>query len=277
LHVAVVGHIEWVRFLRLSAFPRPGQILHADDAWDEAAGGGSVAAVELSRLAGSCLFFTALGNDAAAAVARQALEARGVRVRAAARPAPQRRATTLIGPEGDRAIIVQGPAFGPSARDALGFEDLADCDAVYICKADPPLVRLARQARVLVATARMLPVLREAGVQLDVLVRSAHDENESFAAGDLDPAPRHVVSTEGACGGVYESRTGERGRWEPEPLSGPLRDTYGAGDSFAAGLCYALGDGLSMAAALRFAARRGALALCRPGAHGDGGAATTAC
>ena len=268
MRVAVVGHIEWVRFLRLSEFPRSGQILRAEEAWDEAAGGGSVAAVELARLAGSCLFFTALGNDAVTATARDTLAAHGVRVRAAARAAPQRRATTIIGPEGDRSIIVHGPAFGPSAEDALGFEDLARCDAVYVCKADPALVRLARQARVLVATARILPILREAKVQVDALVRSAHDESEAYSAGDLDPPPGCVVSTEGASGGLYESLTGEVGRWPAEPLPGPIRDTYGAGDSFAAGLCYALGDGLSLGQAVRFAARRGALALCRRGAHG---------
>jgi len=268
MRVSVVGHIEWVRFLKLAQFPRSGQILRAEDAWDEAAGGGSVAAVELARLAGSCLFFTALGNDGVTALARDALEARGVRVRAAARQAPQRRATTLIGPEGDRSIIVYGPAFGPAAEDALGFEDLAGCDAVYLCKADPALVRLARQARVLVATARILPILREAKVVVDALVRSANDESEAYCAGDLEPLPRLVVSTEGASGGSYESLSGEIGRWAPEPLPGPIQDTYGAGDSFAAGLCYALAARLSLPEAVRFAARRGALALCRRGAHG---------
>jgi ribokinase len=270
MRVAVIGHIEWVRFLRLAAFPRPGQILHAEETWEEPAGGGSVAAAELSRLAGSCLFFTALGDDAAADT-RAILESYGIAVRAATRAEPQRRATTIVGPGGDRSIIVHGPPSGPLAADALGFDDLSACDAVYVCKADPPLLRLARGARVLVATARILPALREARVTLDALVRSAHDEGERYAPGELEPPPRAVVSTEGGAGGSYESLEGECGRWEPAALPGPLRDTYGAGDSFAAALCYALAAGSTLAEGVRVAAERGACALARPGALGGRG------
>ena len=45
-------------------------------------------------------------------------------------------------------------------------------------------------------------------------------------------------------------------------------DAYGAGDSFAAGLTYALGRGDGLADALAFAADEGARALTRRGAHG---------
>jgi len=49
---------------------------------------------------------------------------------------------------------------------------------------------------------------------------------------------------------------------------GPLQDAYGAGDSFAAGLTYGLAEGLSMDEAVGLAARSGAAALSRRGAHG---------
>lgn len=270
MRVAVIGHIEWVRFLRLPSFPRPGQILHAEACWEEPAGGGSVAAAELARLAGSCLFFTALGNDAIAERTREQLEAHGVSVRAAARDEPQRQATTLLGPGGERTIVVHGPASGPLGADDLDYEALRSCDAVYLCKADPPLIRLARRARVLVATARILPALAEARVPLDALVRSRDDESERYVPGDLDPPPRALVATEGRAGGSYEA-DGEAGRWEPAPLPGPLADSYGAGDSFAAALCHALAAGEVLAAALRFAAERGAAALTRAGALGGRG------
>ena len=37
--------------------------MHALDTWEEPGGGGAVAAVQLARLAGDCLFLTALGED----------------------------------------------------------------------------------------------------------------------------------------------------------------------------------------------------------------------
>jgi ribokinase len=49
-------------------------------------------------------------------------------------------------------------------------------------------------------------------------------------------------------------------------LYGPYEDAYGAGDCFAAGLTYALAQGLEVADALTFASERGALALTRKGA-----------
>ena len=65
MKVAVVGHIEWVEFARVDHVPEPGEILSAHETWEEAAGGGAVAAVQLANLAGSCLFFTALADAGA--------------------------------------------------------------------------------------------------------------------------------------------------------------------------------------------------------------------
>ena len=61
----------------------------------------------------------------------------------------------------------------------------------------------------LVATARELETLKEAGVQLDVLVRSAKDEAERYEPGDLEPPLLgSSSSTEGKDGGSYESEEG---------------------------------------------------------------------
>jgi ribokinase len=51
-------------------------------------------------------------------------------------------------------------------------------------------------------------------------------------------------------------------------VAGPVQDTYGAGDSFAAGLTYGLGEGLAVEEAIALGARTGAAALARRGAHG---------
>jgi ribokinase len=67
---------------------------------------------------------------------------------------------------------------------------------------------------------------------------------------------------------MYTLAGGEPERYPPSPLPGRLEDTYGAGDSFAAGLTFALAERRPVEEALAFASRRGAAALARRGAHG---------
>jgi len=213
------------------------------------------------------LFFTAIGTGDAGRAVRAAFEERAHTLFAAARAEPHPRVFTLLDDaEGERTITVLAPPLFSRGADTLAWSELDDVDAVYFCKGDRDAVHHARRARVLVATARALSVLREARVQVDVLVRSARDTGEAYSPGDLDPAPLAVVETEGADGGSYVTATGERGRFAAMPLTRPLADTYGAGDSFAAALTWGLGEGRSLGEALRFAAERGALALGRHGA-----------
>ena len=54
---------------------------------------------------------------------------------------------------------------------------------------------------------------------------------------------------------------------EAAPLPGPVRDAYGCGDSFAAGLTYGLGAGLAMPDALELGARCGAACLTGRGPY----------
>ena len=63
MRFAVVGHIEWIEFIRVERVPRQGEIVHARASWREPAGGGAVAAVQIAQLAGSCELFTAVGGE----------------------------------------------------------------------------------------------------------------------------------------------------------------------------------------------------------------------
>jgi ribokinase len=261
----VVGHVEVVEFARVDHVPRPGEIVEARRTWTRAAGGGAVAALELLRLAGDVTFFTALGDDELGHAAERELRVAGVRVECAYRDEPQRRGFTYLDDEGERTITVIGRKLVPVAADPLPWEELARTDAVYFCGGDPAALRAARRARALVATARELATVREAAVELDALVHSGRDRSEPYRAGDLDPTPRLVVTTEGRRGGHYVTGD-ERGSWEPAPLPGPLVDTYGAGDCFAAGLAFALGTERPPRQAVELAAQSAALAMTRPGA-----------
>ncbi|HJX48965.1 MAG TPA: PfkB family carbohydrate kinase, partial [Gaiellaceae bacterium] len=152
MKLAVVGHVEWVEFVRVEHVPEPGDIVHALETWEEAAGGGAVAAVQLANLNGSVQLFTSLGNDELGRRAREELIQRGVTVHAAAPAEAQRRAFTYVDGDGERTITVLGRKLVPSGNDAtLPWEQLARCDAVYFVSGDIAALRAARSARVLVA------------------------------------------------------------------------------------------------------------------------------
>jgi ribokinase len=265
MHVAVVGHVEWIEFARVRRVPAPGEIVHAHETWEEAGGGGAVAAAELARLAGSASFFTALGDDDLAARARDELERHGVRVYAATVATPQRRAFVHLDENGERTITVLGDKLRPRGRERdLPWHELAGADAVYFASGEVEALEAARRARVLVATTRELPTLRRARVELDALVGSGTDEGEHYRPGELEPAPRLVVATAGSLGGWAQPG----GPFRAAALSGPIADAYGCGDSFAAGLAFGLGDGLPADEAIALAARSGAAALTRRGSLG---------
>jgi len=269
MNYAVLGHVEWVDFARVPELPEPGSIVHADEFWAEAAGGGAVSAVQLVRMAGAATFYTALGDDELGRRSRADLTHLGVRVEAATIDGPQRRGFTHVEPSGERTITVLGERAGPRGSDPLPWHKLEDADGVYFVSGDVEALRAARRARVLVATSRSLPTLAAGGVQIDVLLGSATDRGERYEAGDVDPEPRVVVRTAGRDGGTWRRANGESGSWHGGTPPGPILDAYGAGDSFAAGLTYALGADQELPDALDFAAARGAEALTRRGAHGE--------
>jgi ribokinase len=261
--VAVVGHVEWIQFARVERVPTAGEIVTAHEVWEEAAGGGAVAAVQLAKLAGSCRFFTLLGDDELGRRSREQLERQGVQVEADFVHRPTRRGFTFIDEDGERTITVLGEKLHPSTSHALAWMELARYDAVFFTAGDVSALEAARRARVLVATSRELATLRRAEVELDALVGSGEDLAERYSPGDLEPAPKLVVSTSGVLGGW--SQPG--GPYRAAPLPGPVADAYGAGDSFAAGLTFALGERLQPDEAIELAARCGAAVMTGRGPY----------
>lgn len=260
MRVAVVGHVEWIEFARVARVPAPGEIVHVSESWEEPGGGGAVSAVQLAKLAGGADFFCALGDTPLGRRAQSDLEEQGLRVHAALRPLPQRRAFVHVDEASERTITVIGQRLGPRGDDALPWDLLDDADAVYFTAGDAAAARQARRARKLVASARGLETLVESGVELDALVASGKDEGERYR-GELHPPPRVVVRTAGVAGGEWKAQDGTRGRYRASRLPGPPSDSYGAGDSFAAGLTFGLGEGRPVGEALNLATRCGAAAL----------------
>jgi ribokinase len=93
------------------------------------------------------------------------------------------------------------------------------------------------------------------GIRIDALVGSGKDWLEQLAPEALDPPPALVVTTAGKEGGVWQAGEQRSGTFKAAELPGTLVDEYGAGDTFAGGVTYALGAGYEIDDALAFAAR----------------------
>lgn len=261
MRTAVVGHVEWVEFARVARVPAPGEIVHADLIWFGPGGAGAGAAGQLAKLSTQTSLFTALGTDDLGRKAESAIGSLGVDTHVAWRDEPMRRAFTHIDASGERTITVMGERLGPKGTDPLPWDELKRADGTYFTAGDHEALRKARASRVLVATSRELDLIEHSNIELDALVGSASDPDEFYRPGTLDPPPKLVVMTSGESGGTYWSAT-EAERHFPAPeLDGPIVDRYGAGDSFAAGLTFALAAGASHTEAVAFAARCGTAVL----------------
>jgi ribokinase len=254
--VAVVGHTEWVDFAVVPRLPRQGEILDARSSWDEAAGGGAVAAVQIAKLCGGALFLTALARDHLGKRTAEQLAELDVSIHAAPRDGTHRRAFVFLDDDGERTITVMGERMAPHGDDPLPWDRLDGCGGVYFTGGDAGALAEARRASFIVATPRAGDALRESGVPIDVLVRSGDDAGEADDPALFDPPPRTVVTTLGAHGGRWDGAAGS-GTWQPLPMPGERVDAYGAGDSFAAGITAGLAAGMDIAGAVELGARCG--------------------
>ena len=235
----------------------------------EAAGGGAVAAVQLARLAGSSTLFTAVGDDELGAKVVPELERRRghrARCRTAGAAAPRIHLHRRGGGEDDhRHRRASRPA--PVRRPPVG--ELAEADGVYFVSGDAGCREVrARGAACSSPRRARSPTLAEGRVELDALVRSRSDEGETLPPGrHRSTAARRRRDRRAARRDVHVRGRSARalpGRRRARAAPGHLR----SGDSFAAGLTFGLAEGLPMDDAVALAARSGAAALTRRGAHG---------
>jgi ribokinase len=239
-------------------------VLHAEGAFTRAAGGGGVASVVLARLGAEVDFFLALGRDADGQAAEAQLQEQGVRTHVAWRSEPTRRAVTLLEHAGERTIVTIGERLEPWGSDELEWSRLDHADGVYVTAGDARAMEHARRAKVLVASPRARHGLAEADIPIDALVFSARDRDEREWAQVIAPRTRLLVATDGPNGGRWWGVS--EGTWSAVPAPGPIKDSYGCGDSSAAAFTYALAGGATPAEAAALGAKLGAECLTRTGA-----------
>lgn len=255
MRLAVIGHVEWVIYTHAPFFPKPGEIVHLSDVVEGPGAGGGVSAMALARFGADVTFFTALGNDTDS---KAVLERQGVRVHAADRDHKQTRVLSVTDQSRDRTLFVIGENDHPTADDPLPWDELSEMDGVYFTGQDPRTLQLARAAPVVVVTARRFEALRTSGIRADALVGSGTDRGEQFDLTQLEVQPDHVIVTDGARGGTGYAAV---------PPPGPVVDTYGAGDTFVAGVLFGMASGWPMPDTLSFAAARAAEALTWRGGY----------
>ena len=222
--VAVVGHVEWIESLK-SAMPKPGEIVHVTEWWEDVGGGGSVAAVQLAKLAGGAEFYMRWPRTRGAGV-QAAARGAGVTVYAAPRPGEHRRGFVHLDGEHERTITILGERIAPHGDDDLPWENLAQTDAVYFTAATSARSRTPRTARR--HAARLRHTLAAASVKLDVLVQRPASSRPRMCSTRRRLRGRPARTRRWWGGG----RTTD-GHLEAAELPGEPKDSYGAGDSFA--------------------------------------------
>ena len=251
LKFAVIGHIEWINFIEVDQLPQPGLISHSKRSLEYPAGGGSVIAKRLSELTNSKVhFYTALGHDFYGKQCLNILENMGIKLHVAWRDQPTRKGFSLTDSEGERSITIIGERLSPNHNDDLDWNTLNEMDGIFITAADKELLKKSRFAKTLCMTPRVgLNMINESGILLDGLIGSNLDPGEYFSLNELKLKPKYVIKTEGENGGIVFPG----GRYKAIKNKKNNVDSYGCGDSFAAGILYGLSSDWNIEESLNLA------------------------
>ncbi len=300
--VVVVGSVNLDIVVPVRAIPAPGETVLGSDVQRFDGGKGANQAVGVARLGYPVRLIARVGDDEAGRALRQALDHRGVDVRAVAATRGVPTGTALIATDarGENSIIVS-----PGANAHLRPADIARraallrSAALVMLQLEVPLetvecaITLAHRAGVPVmldpapAPAHPLPasLLRRVAwltpneTEAARLVRTVHAPGAPMRrarASELAQRLRRrgaasvivTLGRQGACiahAGAGAGR-GHRISWVP-PVPVRALDSTGAGDAFNAGLAVALVRGQPLLEAARYAAAVAALSATRPGAQ----------
>jgi len=238
LRFAVVGHVEWINFLEVDSFPKAGLISHSKRSLEMPAGGGGVIAKTLREITtGDVHFFTSLGNDFYGMQTKEIFEKMGIHLHVAWRNYPTRKGFSLIDKSGERSITIIGDRLAPCLKDNLNWNLLREMDGIFITAGDEDIFKESRSCPILCTTPRVgIKIINKSQVFLDALIGSNLDPDENYSLSDLTKMPKFVIKTEGKDGGILIPG----GRFKAICNDISIIDSYGCGDSFAAGILFGL-------------------------------------
>ena len=143
----------------------------------------------------------------------------------------------MIDSQGERAITVIGERLAPNYRDNLDWSIFKTMDGIFITASDSKIFKMARSASILCTTPRVgINTINKSKVNLDLLIGSNLDPGEAFSFSELSVKPKYTIKTEGDKGGIIFPG----GRYKALKNKEQKVDSYGCGDSFAAGILYGM-------------------------------------
>ena len=246
MRVAVVGHVEWIEFAVVERVPAAGEIVHAEEVWEEVGGGGAVAAVQLAKLAG--------GGDVLHGSRRRRARRAG---RASGWPSSAcgstplraesatRRSCTLVDRPAERTITTLGPRLGPGRDDPLPWDELAEADSGLLHRGDAGAVATARRAgRLVVATSRPVGSLAEARAEARRPRRQRDGRGRALRGGGNRSGAAVGVRRRRAPRAAHVSARRPSGRLgRPRRAPGPSPTPTAAATASPPGVTYAWGRG----------------------------------
>ena len=174
----------------------------------------------------------------------------GIKLHVAWRDKPTRKGFSVIDSEGERSITIIGDRLAPTHKDNLDWNILNDMDGIFITAADKEIFKKSRIAKTLCTTPRVgLNIINESRIFLDGLIGSNLDPGEVFSLDELILKPKFVIKTEGENGGIIFPG----GRYKAIKNKVMKIDSYGCGDSFAAGILYGLSSNWDIEESLNLA------------------------
>ena len=286
--VVVVGSINMDVVVTASRLPAPGETIAGDELQVTPGGKGANQAVAASRLGAEVRMVGRVGTDAFGPMLRRGLQSYGVDVsRVASDPGCSSGAAAILldANRENRIVAVYGANMrcdDDQVRETHSALVGADC---LLLQLEVPLAvslaaaRIARRNGVPVildpAPASALPA--EAYALVNVLTPN-QTEAAALVGHPVDNISQGRSAAAELSGRGVETaivKLGERGAvWVSGDSSGHVPafdveavDTVAAGDAFGGALGVALAEGRDLAAAVRFAAAAGAVAVTRPGAQ----------
>ncbi|RIH81631.1 Ribokinase [Calidithermus terrae] len=284
MSIVVVGSLNMDLVVKVPRHPVPGETLLGSDYESHFGGKGANQAVAALRMGGKVRMIGRVGNDGFGERIKAHLKAQGINVNATlCINSPTGVAFISVDKEGQNAIIVS-----PGANSRLKPEHLSPIEfegaSVVVLQLEVPLdtvrraARIGREsgARVILNAAPALPLAPADLALFDLLVVNESEAHAYCglavdspglgleAARALRERCPTVVVTLGRQGAVWASPEGEG--YQPA-FEVRAVDTTAAGDAFIGALAVALGEGKSLAEAVRLGAAAGALAVTKPGAQ----------
>ncbi|MDZ8200490.1 ribokinase [Microbacterium sp. SSW1-59] len=272
--VCVVGSLNVDRFIGLARLPEPGETLLGESLGTFPGGKGLNQAVAAARCGAPVRMVGAVGDDADAALLREAMRSAGVdaeHVVTVDAPTGVAHVTLLPGAE-NSIIVVPGANVALTPDDAVAPLEGAAVVLVQL-EVDPGVVRstLATAARTpgVVTVLNAAPVHADVCAMLDDVDILVVNETEAAALGGVEALAERttVIHTRGAAGLTVHRRG--HARCEVPAVAVDAVDTTGAGDAFCGGLVAGIARGLSLDEAVREGAAAGAIVASHRGAQPD--------